>query len=121
MFGRAFKSQRLSAQDVQFLVDQDGPMERTIKAKISEFFGEVLQVDEAYFVRVLYPGKVQGVALCVYGTPEMNAEIVLKGVSNVYGRIVQTDPQGLHTIFLTAAQKVDIAKTCRPFFARKRY
>ena len=94
-------------------------MERTIKAKLSEFFHDVLQVEEAYFVRVSYPGSVQGVALCVYGTPELDHELLLKGVANVYGRIVQNAAQGLHTIFLTPAQKVDIAKICRAFFARK--
>ena len=120
IFGRAVKkSPSSSLQSVQFLMDQDGPMERTIKAKLCEFFHDVLQLEEAYFVRVSYPGGVQGVALCVYGTPELDHEMVLKGVSNVYGRIVQHAPQGLHTIFLTPAQKIDIAKVCRSFFSRE--
>jgi len=117
LFG-AKKSSVSSPQSVQFLMDQDGPMERTIKAKLSEFFADALQVEQAYFVRVSYPGSVQGVALCVYGTPELDHEMVLKGVANVYGRIVQSAPQGLHTIFLTPAQKVDIAKVCHAFFSR---
>jgi hypothetical protein len=118
-FGRALKKTP-AASSVQFLMDQDGPMERTIKAKLAELFGDVLQVEEAYFVRVAYPGGVQGVALCVYGTPELDHELLLKGVANVYHRIVQNAPQALPTIFLTPAQKVDIAKICHAFFGRRR-
>ena len=120
LFGRAPKKDQDLSPGVQFLVDQDGPMERTLKAKLVEFFSDVVQVEQAYFARVQFAGKVQSVALCVYGTPEMDAQLVLRGVSSVYSRLVPTD-QGLQTIFLTPAQKVDIGKTCRPFFNRSKY
>jgi hypothetical protein len=119
-FGKATKkSSDTAPQTVQFLFDQDGPMERTIKAKLNELFADVVQVEQAYFARVSYVGNVQGVALCIYGAPELDVQLLLKGVSAVYGRIVPTDPQGLHTIILTPAQKVDIAKTCHAFFVRR--
>jgi len=110
-----FAKKAESASSVQFLHDQDGPMERTIKQRLSEFFRDVVQVEEAYFVRVLYSGNVQEVALCVYGTPEMDAQLVLKGTQQVYQRAVNTD-QTLHTIFLTPAQHVDITKVCKSFY-----
>jgi len=119
IFGRALRKSQAPAPSVQFLMDQDGPMERTIKAKLSEFFTDMLQVEEAYFARLAYSGGVQGVALCVYGTTELDHAMLLQGVSNVYGRIVQNATQSLPTIFLTPAQKVDIAKVCHPFFHRK--
>jgi hypothetical protein len=114
-FARAQKKIHDAAPSVQFLFDQDGPMERTIKEKLGKFFRDVPQVEEAYFARVLYPGNVQDVALCVYGSPEMDAGLVLKGVSRVYSRIVKTD-QTLHTIFLTVAQHEEIGKVCRAFY-----
>ncbi len=115
-FAKASKKfQEPAGQHVQFLFDQDGPMERTIKAKLTEFFRDILQVESAYFARVQYSGNVQGVALCVYGTPEMDAELLLKGASAVYSRVVQTE-QPLHTIFLTLAQLVEIGKVCQPFY-----
>ena len=103
------------AQSVQFLHDQDGPMERTIKQGMNEFFRDVVQVEEAYFARVLYGGNVQDVALCVYGSPEMDAQLLLKGVQQVYNRAVNTE-QPLHTIVLTPEQHVDIAKVCNSFY-----
>jgi len=103
------------AHDVEFLHDQDGPMERLIKQKLSEFFRDVVQVEEAYFARVMYGGNVQSVALCVYGSPEMDTQLVMRGVQQVYQRAVNTD-QGLQTIFLTALQHADVVKVCKSFY-----
>lgn len=103
------------AHDVRFLQDQDGPMERVIKQKMSELFRDVVQVEEAYFARVLLKGNVQSVALCIYGAPEMDTQLVMRGVQQVYQRAVNTD-QTLHTVFLNPAQHGDIAKVCKSFY-----
>lgn len=89
-------------------------MERTIKEKMSEFFRDVVQVEEAFFVRVLYH-NVQDVALCVCGTPEMDSQLVMKGIQQVYMRAVNTD-QPLHTIFLAPEQRASIAKVASAFY-----
>ena len=90
-------------------------MERVIKQKIGEFLRDVVQVEEAYFARVLLKGSVQSVALCIYGGPEMDAELVMRGVQQVYQRAVSTD-HTLHTIILSPAQHGDIAKACKAFY-----
>ena len=90
-------------------------MERLIMGNLSEFFRDVPQVEEAFFARVMYTGNVQGVSLCVYGSPEMDTQQVFRGVSQVYSRVVKTD-QSLHTIFLTPAQHEEITKVCKAFY-----
>jgi hypothetical protein len=110
----AKRAESWATQSIQFLQDQDGPMERTIKGKLSEFFRDVVQVEEAFLVRVLYH-NVQDVALCITGTPEMDAQLVLKGVQQVYTRAVNTD-QALHTIFLAPEQRASISKVANAFY-----
>ncbi len=90
-------------------------MERMIMGKLSEFFRDVPQVEHAYFARVMYTGNVQGVSLCVYGSPELDTQLVLKGISQVYSRMVKTE-HNLHTIFLTPAQHDEIQKVCKAFY-----
>ena len=104
-----------ASSSIQFLHDQEGPMERLIMGKLSEFFHDIPQLEEAFFARVMYSGNVQGVSLCVYGSPEMDTQLVLKGISQVYSRVVKTETS-LHTIFLTPAQHVDIMKVCKAFY-----
>ncbi len=109
------KKAKEPAATVQFLHSQVGPMERTITQKLAEYFRDVPQVEEAFFARVQYGASHQSVALCVYGSPELDTAALLKGIGQVYTRVVNTE-QPLHTIFLNPAQHVDIQKTCEAFY-----
>jgi hypothetical protein len=59
-------------------------------------------------------GNLQDVALCVCGSPEMDAQLVLKGIQQVYTRAVLT--KRCTRFFVSPEQRVSIARVPKAFY-----
>ncbi len=105
----------LHVSKMQFLGEQDGPPERDLKNKLTEFFQRDKSVKKAYLARTAYDEQSKpSVALCLrteFGPDRGLAEKVGK----IFG-IRFSDPEYMDIIFLTDEQESDLSKVCSPFF-----
>jgi hypothetical protein len=104
----------LQAPDVQFLGEQDGPPERELKRRLSNFFRTEQTVCTAYLARVTYGSNLFAVALCVRlreGSEEQIVERVGAIFSGMFGA-----HEHLDIIFPSQQQEAELAAVCDPFF-----
>lgn len=107
--------QKLEVQRLQFLGEQDGPPERELKGKLSEFFRRDQSVKTAYLAKVSYREQTStNVALCLrtlYGSDPGMAEKIGRIFSSMFG-----EQEHMDIVFLNEAQDTELAKICNPFF-----
>lgn len=99
---------------IQFVGEQDGPVEREFKQRLIEFFGHDRRVDAAYLARVAYSDATPVVvALCLRVKPEEErvlAESAAQVFSSMFGR-----HEHLDILFLDAQQETELSKVCPAF------
>jgi hypothetical protein len=109
------KPEEIRVKQVRFLSEQDGPSERLLKDKLSNFFRRDKSVAKAYLVRVdLGDGKPTGVVLGLrtqFGPDKGMAEKVGAIFASVFNA-----KEHLDIAFLTDDLEAQLIKTCRPFF-----
>ncbi len=114
------KKQRLATevefQTVAFLGEQDGPVERTLKANWLPTLSAHAEIRRAFLVRAMYEKRAEVhvvLALCSSGRVDLMTFIEALRVpyAAAFSRACHLD-----MAFVTAAQESEIERVCRPFY-----
>jgi hypothetical protein len=101
---------------ILFLGEQDGAIERELKAKLTDCFTSKQTVSSAYLVRVSYeeaPGPL--VALCIRCGEKPDMELV-ECAGKVFSSLFNPR-EHLDILFLSETQVAEIEKIAQPFYA----
>lgn len=107
--------ERRKESGVQFLGEQDGPPERSLKSTLSRRFQGLIGLQRAYLVRVRYTetDAVQ-VALAVVAD-SVETEETVKLVQEVFSAQFNCK-ECLDVLFISQADEARLSLSCRPFF-----
>ena len=100
---------------VKFLGEQDGPVERTIKAQWSTILSTRPQIRRAFLIRASYEGSNEMhvvLALCSKAGADLN---LLEALRVPYTAIFHPDCP-LDMVFANSTQESHIEKVCAPFY-----
>jgi hypothetical protein len=116
IFSRRKATQELRATGIEFLGEQDGANERSLKEKLSVLFREQESVKAAYLVRAQYAKpEMKSVVLCVVaiGGPDKSL------VESVHSLFRKEAPRGiiLDIMFPTDKERSQIDAVCKPFYS----
>jgi SseB protein C-terminal domain len=112
----AKEHERLVAQAIRILGEQDGGVERDVKAKFAEFLTSSGATCRAYLARVKYedPGEVS-VALLIR-LESGDSAAINAGLGAIFRKIFNQG-QHLDIIFLTGSEEMRIQASVKPFFS----
>jgi hypothetical protein len=100
---------------VEFLGEQSGLVEDTLKRELILEFLARPDVQRAYLAKVSFPPQTESaVALCVVSTRPEERSLVLR-VGEILRRRFAHDT-ALEILFLTAEQESEVARVCAPFY-----
>lgn len=105
--------QEIRVPRVQFVGEQDGPAEQSLKDRLSELFKRDRSVLTAYLARVDVVEQTS-VALCLmtqFGPDRGLAEKIGAIFRTIFNAEVHLD-----IMFPNAAQEAELKQVCRPFF-----
>jgi len=106
----------LHVAKVKFLGEQDGPVERTIKAQWSAILSSHPEIRRAFLARASYEGSNEMhvvLALCSRASAD---QTLLEALRVPYAAIFHRDCP-LDMVFADASQESHIEKVCPPFYA----
>jgi hypothetical protein len=100
---------------VEFLSEQDGPVEGKLKGALALELAQFPEVTRAYLARVGFqPENKISVALCVRSSGG-NKEAIVKRVSACFAELFNK-AVFLDVLFLTAEQEGDLKRVCSAFY-----
>ncbi len=113
--------ERLVVEGVQFLREQDGKPERTLKLALVRRFAALPGILRAYLALVVHAEPRPGVALCLRMTEASDAvqRVIVGAAAAEFGRIFGRS-QHLDILFIAEEQEVRLARVCKPFFSARR-
>jgi hypothetical protein len=101
---------------VEFLGEQSGSVEDTLKRDLIMEFATRPYIRRAYFANVSFESQSDtSVALCIVSTRRDDRSLVVR-VGEIYRRRFEKDV-ALDVLFLSAEQDADVARVCRPFYS----
>lgn len=106
---------QLHVPTVKFLGEQDGPVERTAKARWLPILSASPTIRRAFLVRASYeaPNDIHVMlALCSTGGPDLT---LIEALRVPYADIFSRDCP-LDMVFINATQESDIERVCPPFY-----
>src|SRR5579871_4007428 len=107
----------LRVQQINFIVEQDGPPERELKIKLIALFNSASWVRIAYLARVTYEDTgPMHVALCVRGQPGQN-RIFAQRVGEIFDSIFGSH-EHIDVLWITPEQESALGRVCRPFYGQ---
>jgi hypothetical protein len=99
---------------VEFVGEQDGPVEQQLKATLAAELATRPHVHRAYLAQVRYaPDGPHDVALCIRGAKD---QAVVEAAGACFARIFASNVH-LDIMFLTDAQEQDVQRVCKSFFS----
>ena len=102
---------------IEFIGEQDGPVEQELKDNISTWLEGDRHVSEAYLAIVgLQPADPRSVALCLVSSRPHDTSLV-QGVLAIFAKLFK-ETEFMDILFLSDAQRDDVRRVCRPFFSR---
>ena|SRR5580704_9485339 len=105
----------VSVRSVRFLAEQDGPVERDLKARWLPILSASPQVKRAFLVRASYEGQSgEHVVLVLCSSGGSDSDLI-EALRVPYAAIFHRDCP-LDTAFATPAQESQIEKVCLPFY-----
>lgn len=108
--------ERLEEESVTFVGEQDGEVERDLKAAIVTELKSYPSVRRAYLSVVSYGASQElNVALCLFGSPE-DPQAVQACAARF--QTVFNPEEHLDILFLNAEQDRQVSQVCTPFFSR---
>jgi len=114
LFGRRPTEVR-SEPRLEFLGEQDGPVEGKLKGALALDLAQFPEVTRAYLARVGFqPANKTSVALCVRSSGG-NEEAIVKRVSARFAEVFNKTVF-LDVLFLTSQQEVDLKRVCSAFY-----
>jgi len=107
---------RMEVQEIHFLGEQDGPVERDLKGKIIGSFQPAMEIQTAYLARVSYGNQLhQHVALCLRGNGK-RSQAAIREIRNAFRQHFKPT-ESLDILFLTPQQEGEIALIAKPFYS----
>jgi len=101
---------------VEFLGEQSGSVEDTLKRDLIMEFATRPYIRRAYFANVSFESQTDAsVALCIVSTRPDDRSLVVR-VGEICRRRFEKDV-ALDVLFLSAEQDADVARVCRPFYS----
>jgi type III secretion system (T3SS) SseB-like protein len=102
---------------VRPLGEQNGPVERDLKAQITPLLRAEATIKRAYLCRATYdPEPEVNVVLCLIA-PEENLELI-QHINRVFASIFAS-AEHLDIAFINEAEEAEIGRVCRPFYAAR--
>lgn len=102
---------------VEFLGEQTGKVEETLKRELLLEFVTRPDIQRAYLARVAFQsGSEPAVALCVVSKRPDDRSLILR-VGEIFRRRFDKET-ALDILFLNAEQEAEVAKVCAPFYGR---
>jgi hypothetical protein len=102
---------------VDFLGEQSGIVEETLKRELILEFATRPDIQRAYLASVSFPPATDpSSALCVVSRRPDDRSLILR-VAEIFRRRFSREPT-LDIIFLTAEQESELAALCAPFYGR---
>ena len=106
---------QVSARSISFLGEQDGPVERQVKARWLPILSAQPQIRRAFLVRASYDGQ-SGVHVVLALCSNAGADLTLiKSLRVPYAEIFHRDCP-LDMAFVSSAQESKIAEVCPAFY-----
>ncbi|HEX6807949.1 MAG TPA: hypothetical protein VF118_08190 [Gemmatimonadaceae bacterium] len=116
---RKSKIQERDESRVEFLGEQDGEVERKLKAHLVDVFAQFPALQRAYLARVGFePGAPPTVTLCL--ASDLQDPAILEAARRQFASMFAADTF-LDMLFLTPAQEADVARVCQAFYKRLSY
>ena len=106
----------IRVRQLEFICEQDGPLEKILKTKLSDFFARDRSVRCADLAQIKF-GEQTSVALClntIFGPDRGLAEKIGNIFKTVFNAKCHMD-----IIFLNVAQELQIKNVCNAFFPRQ--
>jgi hypothetical protein len=114
--------EQLLAKRLKFIGDQDGPSERTLKARFVEFFKLEGEVRKAYLARISYEGTDSlSITLCLYagsaerGLTEKAKRDLVEKIGKIFASIFVRQ-EHMDIMFVNKVQVTELDQYCTPFF-----
>lgn len=102
---------------VEFLGEQSGGAEDTLKRELMLEFIARPDIQRAYLAQIAFqPENERTVALCVVSSRPDDRTLILR-VGEICRRRFGKDA-ALEVVFLTAEQETELARVCQPFYRR---
>jgi len=102
---------------VEFLGEQSGEIEDTLKRELLLEFVTRPDIQSAYLARIGFQPQGEGsVALCIASARPDDKSLVLR-VGEIFRRRFARKA-ALDILFLTPEQESDVARVCQPFYRR---
>ena len=109
------RAQERREERVEFLGEESGNNEDTLKRDLILEFATRPDIRRAYLSRVRFQSdKTPSVALCIVSKRPDDKSLVIRVGEIVRRRFARETAMGV--LFLTAAQEAEIAAVCRPFY-----
>lgn len=109
--------EKIGVPQVRFVGEQDGPPERELKDRLTEFFHRDASVKAAYLAKVTYnESSPVSIALCLrtlFGPDPGLAEKVGRIFASMFG-----GHEHLDIVFLSDVQEAELAQKCSRFFGQ---
>jgi len=101
---------------IEFLGEQSGSVEDTLKRELILEFATRPDIRRAYLARVGFESASEpAVALCILSSRPDDQSIIMR-VGEIVRRRFSNDA-ALDILFPTAEQEADLARVCRPFYS----
>lgn len=115
--------EQFRAKRLKFIGEQDGPPERTLKARLIELFEREGGVRRAYLARITFEGTdAHSVALCLYAGSaerilmEKAERDLVEKIGGIFASIFVRQ-EHIDIMFANNTQVAELDQCCRPFFA----
>jgi len=115
-FKRTRGPDELPVSDLKFLGEQDGEPERRLKGQLADLLARHPDIERAYLVRAMNGGAAS-VMLCIATRADEPDATLLHEIGGIFAAIFNTK-EHLDILFPGAAQEVQLAKVCAPFYNR---
>lgn len=111
------RSQQLHVNQVRFIAEQDGTIERELKRRLTEFFVNNPTVKRAYLAIVNYEDlTTYSVALCLRASSSPDKALV-EEIGGVFASIFSAK-EHLDVLFLSDQHEKRMLRVCPPFYER---
>ena len=116
LFGQRRPEERTEAR-VEFLGEQDGPVEQQLKTALSREFAQAPQVLKAYLAKIGFqPAAQTSVALCL-NAPGADQSAIVKRVSALFAQLFAKAVH-MDILFLSNGQEADLQRVCSAFYSK---
>ncbi len=105
-------------QEIRFLREQDGRIERLLKQELIVLFKEAKEVDEAYLVKCGFGGSLPDGALLAIRSSSGAEMNLVERIQAVFASIF-AKREHLDILLLDSGQQRQVSSVCLPFYQKR--